>query len=95
MLISNKKRIIIIEDNTLGFSIYTIGGEKGLGTGKFNDIIWRYCLLSKKWYYQAHLPVPRRHMIAVFLKDKLVVAGGVGRHRLKLNTVDILHIHSG
>nr|XP_012136463.1 PREDICTED: uncharacterized protein LOC100881378 isoform X1 [Megachile rotundata] len=78
-----------------GFNIYTIGGEMGLGTGKFNDIIWRYCLLSKKWYYQARLPVPRRHMVAVFLKDKLVVVGGVGRHRLKLLTVDILHIHTG
>lgn len=78
-----------------GFNIYTIGGEMGLGTGKFNDIIWRYCLLSKKWYYQARLPVPRRHMVAAFLKDKLVIAGGIGRHRLKLLTVDILHIHTG
>ena len=87
--------IIGMQVASRGFSMYTIGGEKGLGTGKFNDVIWRYCLLSKKWYYQAHLPVPRRHMVAVFLKDKLVVAGGVGRRRLKLNTVDILHIHSG
>ncbi|XP_076759991.1 uncharacterized protein LOC143428761 isoform X1 [Xylocopa sonorina] len=77
-----------------GFSVYIVGGEMGLGTGQFNDIIWRYCLLSKRWYYQAKLPIQRRHMVAVFLRNKLIVVGGVGRHRLKLCTVDILNIHT-
>lgn len=67
----------------------------GLGSGQFNQIIWRYCLILKKWYYQATLPVPRRHMVTVFLKEKLVIVGGVGRHRLKLYTVDTLDIYTG
>ncbi|KAK9302663.1 hypothetical protein QLX08_005396 [Tetragonisca angustula] len=80
---------------TRGFSVYTIGGSAGLEGAQFNKIISRYCLLSKKWYYEAHLPVPRRHMIAVFLRNKLVLVGGVGKHRLKLSSVDILNIHTG
>ncbi|XP_035739088.1 uncharacterized protein LOC118449050 isoform X1 [Vespa mandarinia] len=78
-----------------GFNIYLVGGEYGLGTGQFNQIIWRYCLISKKWYYFARLPSPRRHMIAGFLSNCLIVVGGVGRHRLKLSSVDILDIHTG
>lgn len=78
-----------------GFNIYMVGGEMGLGTGRFNHIIWRYCLLSRKWYYQARLPVPRRHMVAVFLGKKLVIVGGVGRHRIKLDKVDLLDVHTG
>ena len=34
-------------------------------------------------------------MIAVFLKNKLILVGGVGKHRLKLSSVDILNIHTG
>lgn len=75
--------------------MYAVGGECGLGTGHFNKTIWRYCLISEKWYYKAKLRVPRRHMVAAFLGNKLVVAGGVGTHRLKLHTVDILDIHTG
>ncbi|XP_047354538.1 uncharacterized protein LOC124950964 isoform X2 [Vespa velutina] len=78
-----------------GFNIYLVGGEYGLGTGQFNQIIWRYCLISKKWYYFARLPSPRRHMIAGFLSNCLIVVGGVGRHRLKLSSVDMLNIHTG
>ncbi|XP_078048523.1 uncharacterized protein LOC144475940 isoform X2 [Augochlora pura] len=78
-----------------GFSIYTVGGEMGIGTGRFNNYVLRYCLLSKKWYYHAKLPVPRRHMVVAFLNNQLVIVGGVGKHRLKLFTVDILDIHRG
>ncbi|XP_014607627.1 PREDICTED: uncharacterized protein LOC106788675 isoform X2 [Polistes canadensis] len=50
-----------------GFSIYLAGGEFGLGTGQFNETIWRYCLIAKKWYYFARLPYPRRHMVLGFI----------------------------
>ena len=92
---NSEKWIIGMQVVGRGFSVYTVGGEIGLGTGQFNQIIWRYCLILKKWYYQATLPVPRRHMVTVFLKEKLVIVGGVGRHRLKLYTVDTLDIHTG
>lgn len=78
-----------------GFSVYTVGGNVGLGGTQFNNVISRFCLLSKNWYYESTLPVPRRHMIAVFLGNKLVIVGGVGRHRLKLYSVNILDIHTG
>lgn len=34
-------------------------------------------------------------MIAGFLSNCLIVVGGVGRHRLKLSSVDMLNIHTG
>lgn len=35
----------------VGFSIYVIGGEKGIGTGRFIKSIWRFCLISRTWYH--------------------------------------------
>lgn len=106
---------------SVAFSIYLIGGELGLGTGRFNTTLWRYCLFSKKWYIETvyvklqslsvdvyiffrllsaqiivnRLPRPRRHMAVAFLKNKLYLFGGVGRHRLKLSSVDVYDIHAG
>lgn len=34
-------------------------------------------------------------MIAVFISNKLIIVGGVGKHRVKLRSVDILDIHTG
>ncbi|XP_015590188.1 uncharacterized protein LOC107265333 isoform X2 [Cephus cinctus] len=78
------------------FSIYFVGGEQGLGTGRFNTIIWRYCLILKKFYRFSSLLEPRRHMAVEFIDNNfMAVAGGVGRHRLKLSTMNILNIHTG
>ncbi|XP_017879181.1 uncharacterized protein LOC108624420 isoform X2 [Ceratina calcarata] len=89
------KHLVGMQFIAKGFSIYLVGGETGFGTGKFNQIILRYCLISKKWYYQATLPSPRRHMIAAFLGNNLVLVGGVGKYRLQLKSVDILDIQTG
>ncbi|CAG5101055.1 Protein of unknown function [Cotesia congregata] len=76
------------------FSIYMIGGEKGLGTGRFIKSIWRYCLISRTWYYVTELCTPRRHMIAEFLDQNLYLMGGVGNFRVKLSSVAILNVHT-
>lgn len=41
------------------------------------------------------MPVERRHMITIFLKNKLLLIGGVGRYRRKLRTIDIYDIYTG
>jgi len=41
------------------------------------------------------MPLERRNMITVFLKNKLVLMGGVGRYRRKLQSIDIYDIHTG
>jgi len=41
------------------------------------------------------MPIERRDMITVFLKNKLVLMGGVGRYRQKLQSVDIYDIYTG
>lgn len=49
----DEQSIIVLVFNNLGFSVYKIGGEVRLGSCKFNMNVWRYCLISKKWYYLA------------------------------------------
>jgi len=34
-------------------------------------------------------------MITVFLKNKLVFIGGIGRHQQRLQNIDIYDIHTG
>jgi len=41
------------------------------------------------------MPVERRHMVTVFLKNKLMLVGGVGRYRQKLQSIDIYDVHTG
>ncbi|XP_071569157.1 uncharacterized protein [Temnothorax nylanderi] len=76
------------------YNLYLCGGEYGIGSGKFNKNVWRYSLISKKWILETVMPVERRHMITVFLKDKLYLVGGVGRYRQKLRTIDIYDIYT-
>ncbi|XP_033213170.1 uncharacterized protein LOC117170508 [Belonocnema kinseyi] len=78
-----------------GYSVYVVGGEKSIGKGSFSKVVTRYCLLTKTWYKVASLPVPRRHMVAAFLDNKLVLVGGVGLHRIKLSSVQVLDIYTG
>ncbi|XP_058807698.1 uncharacterized protein LOC131673605 [Phymastichus coffea] len=77
-----------------GFSVYKIGGELRLGSCKFNMNIWRYCLISRKWYYLARLRKARRHMVAAIVDNKLILIGGVSRYRLKTNSVEVLDLHT-
>ncbi|XP_051155355.1 uncharacterized protein LOC127277943 isoform X1 [Leptopilina boulardi] len=78
-----------------GYSIYIVGGEKFLGHGTFNFYITRFCLITKKWYRVERLLEERRHMVATFVGNKLVLIGGVGKFRIKLTSVHILDIHAG
>lgn len=77
------------------YDLYLCGGEFGIGSGKFNTYVWRYSLISKKWYLETVMPTKRRHMIAAFVKNKLVLMGGVGQYREKLDSVDIYDIYTG
>ncbi|XP_018307134.1 uncharacterized protein [Mycetomoellerius zeteki] len=76
-------------------NLYLCGGEFGIKSGKFNKNIWRYCLISKKWFLETGMPSERRDMIAVFLKNKLVLVGGRGRDGQFLRSVDIYDIYTG
>lgn len=41
------------------------------------------------------MPNARRHMIATFLQNKLLLAGGVGHYRRKLRSMDLYDVHEG
>ncbi|XP_071569208.1 kelch-like protein 8 [Temnothorax nylanderi] len=77
------------------YDLYLCGGEYGIDSGMFNKNIWRYSLTSKKWFFETVMPVERRHMITVFLQNKLYLVGGVRRHGNALDTVDIYDIYTG
>ncbi|XP_031832374.1 uncharacterized protein LOC116426879 isoform X2 [Nomia melanderi] len=78
-----------------GFSLYTAGGEMGIGNGKISNSIWRYCLISKKWFHYAKMPQPKRHMVIVFIGNQLLIVGGVGKNRIKSTAMYSLNIHKG
>ncbi|XP_024867177.1 uncharacterized protein LOC112451649, partial [Temnothorax curvispinosus] len=78
-----------------GYDLYLCGGEYGIDSGIFNKNIWRYSLISKKWILETEMPVERKHMITVCLKNKLLLVGGVGRNKQKLKTFDIYDIYTG
>ncbi|KYN34062.1 Kelch repeat and BTB domain-containing protein 12 [Trachymyrmex septentrionalis] len=77
------------------YNLYLCGGEFGIGSGRFNKNVWRYSLISKKWFLETVMPIERRHMVTVFLKNKLILVGGVGRYRQKLQSIDIYDVHTG
>lgn len=52
-------------------------------------------IMSDNFYQYFSMPCPRRHMVAAFLKNKLLLVGGVGKYRLKLSNIDIYNIHTG
>ncbi|XP_057323302.1 uncharacterized protein LOC130666378 [Microplitis mediator] len=76
------------------FSIYVIGGEKGIGTGRFIKSIWRFCLISRTWYHVAELPTARRHMIAEILDHDIYLLGGVGSFRVKLSSAEAFNLYT-
>lgn len=37
----------------LGYDLYMCGGEYGVDSEEFNDKIWRYSFISKKWFIET------------------------------------------
>ncbi|XP_071569222.1 uncharacterized protein [Temnothorax nylanderi] len=91
---STGKPLVGMQITARRYDLYLCGGEYGIGSGIFNKNIWRYSLISKKWILETVMPVERRHMITVFLKDKLYLVGGVGHIEEVLMTVDIYDIYT-
>ncbi|XP_071642526.1 uncharacterized protein [Temnothorax longispinosus] len=77
------------------YDLYLCGGEYGIGSGTFNKNVWRYSLISKKWILETVMPVGRRDMITVFLKDKLLLVGGIRQYELPSETIEIYDIYTG
>ncbi|XP_050450341.1 uncharacterized protein LOC126850913 [Cataglyphis hispanica] len=96
-IINNKtnSRIIGMQITARGHNLYLSGGEFGIGSGRFNLNVWRYSLISKKWFLETSMPHARRHMVATFVGNTLLLAGGVGQYRRKLRSLDIYNVHTG
>ncbi|XP_025075656.1 uncharacterized protein LOC105433330 [Pogonomyrmex barbatus] len=77
-----------------GYNLYLLGGQY-IHNGHYNKNIWRYSLISKKWYLQTVMPIGRRDMIAAFVQNKLIIIAGIGKDRKKVNRIDIYDVHAG
>ncbi|XP_024883878.1 uncharacterized protein LOC112462376, partial [Temnothorax curvispinosus] len=77
------------------YDLYLCGGEYGIGSGTFNKNVWRYSLISKKWILETYASWEKRYMITVFLKDKLLLVGGVRQCKLPSQTIEIYDIYTG
>lgn len=51
------------------------------------------CYLYKHFWKYFSMPIPRRHMVTVIVKTKLILVGGVGKYRMKLQSVDVFDVH--
>ena len=68
--------------------IYIIGGEFGLGRGRWNNKVWKYDTFQSKWENAFDLDVSRRHHTLAIDNGSIFIIGGFGRHRVILNLVE-------
>ncbi|XP_072756610.1 uncharacterized protein [Anoplolepis gracilipes] len=92
---NNNNTLVGMQFAIRGHNLYLCGGEFLIGSGIFNKYMWRYSLISKKWFLETAIPCARRHMIAAFVQNTLLLAGGVGHYRRKLRSLDIYNVHEG
>ncbi|KAL6258994.1 hypothetical protein P5V15_008916 [Pogonomyrmex californicus] len=76
-----------------GYDLYLLGGQY-IHNRRYNKNIWRYSLISKKWYLQTVMPIGRRDMVAAFVQNKLIIIAGIGKDRKKVNRIDIYDVHA-
>ncbi|KAL6259182.1 hypothetical protein P5V15_009102 [Pogonomyrmex californicus] len=76
-----------------GYNLYLLGGQYTCD-GSYNKYIWRYSLISKKWFRQTVMPIKRKDMIATFVKTKLIILAGIGEYGGRVNSVDIYDVHT-
>ena len=58
-------------------------------------VLSRYCAMEDAWSSLAPLENSRRHHSLVRLENKIYLIGGFGKHRIILNTVEVLDTVSG
>ncbi|KAL6259183.1 hypothetical protein P5V15_009103 [Pogonomyrmex californicus] len=76
-----------------GYNLYLLGGQYTCD-GSYNKYIWRYSLISKRWFLQTVMPIKRKDMIAVFVKSKLIILAGIGQHGGRVDRVNIYDVHT-
>jgi len=74
---------VVVKD----LKLFVTGGEYMMGQGDWNSSIWFYDTWRETWEFETSLPSPRRHHSAVFVNNDLFIIGGVGRHRVMLDSV--------
>jgi len=72
-----------------------LGGEFALGKSNWNSSVLKYCAMEEEWKSLAPLQHPRRHHSLVRVGSKIYLIGGFGKHRIILDTVEVLDTLTG
>lgn len=72
---------------TKDLKLYVIGGEYMMGYGDWNTSVWVYDTWKETWTFETSLPLPRRHHSTCSVGNDVYIIGGVGRHRVMLDSV--------
>ncbi|XP_070396531.1 kelch-like protein 3 [Dermacentor albipictus] len=80
---------------SVGKDAYFLCGEYGIGSGHWNLNVFRWDHMLSKWVEVATLPEPRSHCKPVVVGSLIHLYGGVGRHRVRLFSVDIYDTSTG
>lgn len=80
----------------VGEKIFVSGGEDRLGKNTWMMQIWCYNNFEKSWSTVAELQNPRRHhAMCVSGDSSLLLMGGFGRFRYRLDSVKEYDYHTG
>ncbi|XP_068220265.1 kelch-like protein 30 [Palaemon carinicauda] len=80
---------------SVGPSVYVLGGEYLYGHGNWNNSLWRYSTVTKKWIVEVSLPRPRRHHMLCVVDSVIYILGGFGRHRVVQSSVNAYDTETG
>ncbi|XP_022235704.1 kelch-like protein 17 isoform X2 [Limulus polyphemus] len=79
----------------VGKNIYILGGEYGIGTGRWNKNVWMFDVFQKKWSLVSVMPSSRRHFQTCVLNGCLYLLGGFGSYRVVLFSVECYNTKTG
>ncbi|XP_076334309.1 kelch-like protein 25 [Tachypleus tridentatus] len=79
----------------IGKNIYILGGEYGIGTGRWNKSVWMFDVFQKKWSLVSMMPSSRRHFQICVLNGCLYLLGGFGSYRVVLFSVECYNTKTG
>lgn len=73
--------------------VYVMAGEIAYGRGSWNKEGWKYNLLSENWKrLKDFTPSNRRHGVGHFVGDELFLLGGLTKHRLANQNIELFKI---
>lgn len=81
--------------NFSGHLVYVCGGEATLGRNAWLNTVWCLNTLHGTWHEAGQLTQPRRHHGICSHNTSLFLIGGIGRYRVRLQSVESFNTLTG